>query len=313
MSDFTASSQQTTSAQGGSALGQFSDELAALVERVSASTVSLNGRPHRPGTATVVSSDLVVTADHSLERDDDLTVHTSDGRSVKATLVGRDPTSDLALLRVPELNGVPLPVATVTPRVGALAVAVPRSWQNRSTARLGIVSSVSGTIRYGRGVRLDNVIVPDISLARGLSGSPLVNAHGEMLGIVTTALVRGLPIAIPNDTVANVISTLREHGRVRRGYLGVALQTVRLTDRQRAVRDQGRGALIVGLSSGGPADAAGLLVGDIIVNAAEVRVSEIDDVQAALQGVPIGAALPIEILRGGALTKVDVTVGEPPQ
>jgi S1-C subfamily serine protease len=313
MSDFTASSQQTASAQAGSALAQFSDELAALVERVSASTVSLNGRPHRPGTATIVAPDLVITAEHSVERDDDLTVQTPDGRTLKATLVGRDPSSDLALLRVPDLNGAPLPVATVAPRVGTLAVAVPRSWQNRSTARLGIVSSASGSIRWGRGVRLDNVIVPDISLARGLSGSPLVNVHGELLGILTTALVRGLPIAIPNDTVTQVMATLREHGRVRRGYLGVALQTVRLTDRQRAIRDQARGALIVGLSSGGPADAAGLLVGDIIVRAADARVSEIDDVQGALHGIPIGAPLGIEVLRGGALTTVDVTVGEPPQ
>jgi S1-C subfamily serine protease len=318
MSDFTTPSQQTASQQTASgpgpasALGRFSDELVALVEQVSASTVSLNGRPHRPGTATVVDVDLVVTADHSVERDDDLTVQAPDGRSLKATLVGRDPASDLALLRVPELNGVGLPVATVPPRVGALALAVPRSWQGRSTARLGIVSSVSGSIRYGRGIRLDNVIVPDISLARGLSGSPLVNAQGEQLGIVTTALVRGLPIAIPNETVAQTIATLREHGRVRRGYLGVALQTVRLTDRQRAVRDQSRGALIVGLSGGGPADAAGLLVGDIIVAAASTKVSEIEDVQSALQRVPVGATLPIELLRGATLNMVDVVVGEPP-
>jgi S1-C subfamily serine protease len=296
-----------------SSLGQFSDELAALVERVSVSTVSLNGRPHRPGTATVVAPDLVVTADHTLERDDDLSVQTSDGRTLPATLVGRDPASDLALLRVENLNGTPLPTATAAPRVGALALAVTRSWQGRATARLGIVSSVSGTIRYGRGTRLDNVIVPDIGLARGLSGSPLVNAQGELLGIVTTALVRGLPIAIPADTVTQVIATLREHGRVRRGYLGVALQTVRLIDRQRAVRDQRNGALIVGLSGGGPADNAGLLVGDIIVGAAGTRVSEIDDVQNALHGAAIGATLAIEVLRGGALAAVDVIVGEPPQ
>lgn len=293
-------------------LVNFSDELATLVERVSASTVSLNGRPHRPGTATIVAPDLVVTADHTLERDDDLTVQTGDGRSLPATLVGRDPASDLALLRVDNLNGVPVSPASA-PRVGTLALAVPRSWQGRTTARLGIVSAVSGTIRYGRGTRLDNVIVPDIGLARGLSGSPLVNAQGELLGIVTTALVRGLPIAIPVDTVSQVIATLREHGRVRRGYLGVALQTVRLTDRQRAVRDQKRGALIVGLSGGGPADAAGLLVGDIIVRAADITVGEIDDVQSALQGATVGGTLAIEVLRGGALATIDVTVGEPPQ
>src|SRR5689334_20137230 len=149
MADFTSSQ-----------LGQFSDELTALVERVSASTVAFNGRPHRPGTATIVAPDLVVTADHSVERDDDLSVQTSDGRSLKATLVGRDPASDLALLRVEGLSGVPLAVASAAPRVGALAIAVARSWQGRHTARLGIVSSVSGSIRYGRGARLDDVIVP---------------------------------------------------------------------------------------------------------------------------------------------------------
>src|SRR5262249_45417588 len=145
-----------------SSLGRFSDELAALVEHVSASTVSINGRPHRPGTATIVASDLIVTADHTVERDDDLSVKTTDRRSLNATLVGRDPASDLALLRVENLNGVPLPPASAAPRVGALALAVPRSWQARKTARLGIVSGVSATIRYGRGSRLENIIVPDI-------------------------------------------------------------------------------------------------------------------------------------------------------
>jgi S1-C subfamily serine protease len=305
-------SDVTTSSQLGQ-LGQFSDELATLVERVSASTVSIHPRTMRPGTATIVAADLVVAADHSIERDDDLSVHTGDGRTLTATLVGRDPSTDLALLRVEGLNGTPLAPAAAAPRVGALAVAVTRSWQARTTARLGIVAGVNSSIRFGRGARLENVIVPDIGLARGLSGSPLVSAHGELLGILTTAIVRGVPIAIPTDTLTQVIGTLVEHGRVRRGYLGVALQTVRLTDRQRAVRDQKRGALIVGLSGGGPADAAGLLIGDIFVGAAGSRVGEIDDVQQALQSTAIGGTLAVEVLRGGTLVTVDVTVGEPPQ
>ncbi len=292
---------------------QFSDELTALVERVSGSTVAINGRPHRPGTATVVGADLVVTADHTLERDDDLHVQTNDGRTLSATLVGRDPASDLALLRVADLGGVALAVASSEAKVGALALAVTRTWQARTAARLGIVSGVSGTVRLGRGTRVENVIVPDIGITRGLSGSPLVNASGELLGIVTTGLLRGFPIAIPHATVAQVVATLREHGRVKRGYLGVALQTVRLNERQRAGRDQTRGALIVGLSSGGPADKAGLLVGDIIVSAGGTRVGDIDDLQGALQGVTVGATLALELIRGSALTPVDVVVGEPPQ
>jgi len=309
MSELTVSRSQHT----GSALAQFSDELTTLVERVSGATVSINGRPHRPGTATVVDADLIVTADHTLERDDDLSVQTNDGRKLSATIVGRDPASDLALLRVADLNGVALPAATAAARVGALALAVTRSWQGRAAARLGIVSGVSGTIRLGRGTRVENVIIPDIGVTRGLSGSPLVNANGELLGIVTTGLLRGFPIAIPHATVTQVIATLREHGRVRRGYLGVALQTVRLNERQRAGRDQSRGALIVGLSGGGPADKAGLLIGDIIVGAGSTRVGEIDDVQTALHGATIGAPLPLELIRGSSLTLVDVVVGEPPQ
>src|SRR5690349_12197714 len=215
-------------------LGQFSDELTSLVERVSVSTVSIDGRPHRPGTATIVAPDLVVTADHAVERDDDLSVQAADGRRLAATLVGRDPASDLALLRVADLNGTPLAAAVGTARVGSLALAVTRSWQGQTTARLGIIAGVSAAFRHGRGPRqLDNVIVPDIGLARGLSGSPLVNAQGELFGILTTALLRGWPIAIPVDTVSKVIGSLLEHGRVKRGYLGVALQTVKLTDRQR--------------------------------------------------------------------------------
>jgi S1-C subfamily serine protease len=311
MADLTS----TQSQRPGTALAQFSDELTALVERVSASTVSMNGRPHRPGTATVVAEDLVVTADHTLERDDDLQVQTNDGRTLNATIVGRDPASDLALLRVENLNGVPLPAAATDARVGALAIAVTRTWQSRTAARLGIVSGVSGNVRFGRraGARVENVIVPDIGLTRGLSGSPLVNANGELFGIVTTGLLRGFPIAIPHAALTQVVATLREHGRVRRGYLGVALQAVRLNERQRAGRDQKRGVLIVGLSANGPADSAGLLVGDIIVSAGGTQVDDIDDVQTALHSATVGASLPIELIRGSALTLVDVVVGEPPQ
>jgi len=298
----------------GSALARFSDELASLVEHVSLSTVSLNGRPHRPGTATVVAPDLVVTADHTVERDDDLSVQTSDGRTLSATLVGRDPASDLALLRVADLNGVAPSTATTAPRVGSLALAVTRSWQGRPTARLGIVSGVSGMIRYGRGSRLDSVILTDIGLSRGLSGSPLVNAQGELLGIVTTGLLRGVPIAIPHDTVTQVIATLREHGRMRRGYLGVALQTVRLNERQRAGRDQSRGALIVGPLQRRPGG-YGRPAGRRHHRQRRRHTCQRNRRRAGRVAERGGRHTPlrVEVLRGASLTTVDVLVGEPPQ
>jgi S1-C subfamily serine protease len=297
-----------------------SQDLAALVERAGRSTVLVGGGGFRPGTGTVVAPDLVLTAIHVVESDEGIVVRTGDDRAFDAVLVGRDPATGLALLRVENLDAPPITPASRTPRAGSLAAAVFRSWEGQLTARLAVVNAVAGPVRVGRGVRLAQVIRTDLGPARGLSGSPLVNADGEWLGLITAGLVRGVPLVIPHDVAAESIKaiTARGNGRARRGYLGVALHPVKLPERQRAAiggadrGDSDRGVIVVGFTPDSPADRAGLLVGDVIIAAAGQPVTEIDDLHSLLLASAVDAPLALDVLRGTTAVKLDVIVGDRP-
>jgi S1-C subfamily serine protease len=304
-----------------STLSRVSQELAALVERAGRSTVLVGGGSFRPGTGTVVAPDLVLTAMHVVESDEGIVVRTADNRALDAVLVGRDPATGLALLRVENLDAPPITPASAEPRAGSLAAAVFRSWEGQLTARLAVVNAVAGPVRVGRGVRLAQVIRTDIGPARGLSGSPLVTTDGEWLGLITAGLVRGVPLVIPHAVAAESIKAITARGgggRAHRGYLGVALHPVRLPERQRAAiagGDRGesdRGVIVVGFTPDSPADRAGLLLGDVIVAAGGQPVNEIDDLHSLLLSSAVDAPLPLDVLRGTTAVKLDVIVGDRP-
>lgn len=301
-----------------STLSKVSQELAALVERVGRSTVLVGGGSFRPGTGIVVSPDLVLTASHVAESDEGIVVRTAGDRAFDAVLVGRDPATGLALLRVENLDAPAIKPASAEPPAGSLAAAVFRSWEGQLTARLAVVNAVAGPVRVGRGVRLEQVIRTDLGPARGLSGSPLVTADGEWLGLITAGLVRGVPLVIPHTVAAESIKAITARGgKARRGYLGVALHPVRLPERQRAAiggdrGDSDRGVIVVGFTPDSPADRAGLLLGDVIVGAAGQPVNEIDDLHALLLSSTVDAALPLDVVRGTTAMKLDVIVGDRP-
>src|SRR5688572_1282214 len=308
MSDALRSTQSESST-----LSKVSQELAALVERAGRSTVLVGGGSFRPGTGTVVSPDLVLTASHVVESDEGIVVRTADNRAFDAVLVGRDPATGLALLRVENLDAPAIVPASAEPPAGSLAAAVFRSWEGQLTARLAVVNGVAGPVRVGRGVRLEQVIRTDLGPARGLSGSPLVTADGEWLGLITAGLVRGVPLVIPHDVAAESIKamTARGNGRTRRGYLGVALHPVRLPERQRAAisgadrGDSDRGVIVVGFTPDSPADRAGLLLGDVIVAAGGQPIAEIDDLHSLLLTSAVDAPLSLDVLRGTTTIKLD--------
>jgi S1-C subfamily serine protease len=289
-------------------LSVFSQQLADLVERASAFVVSVDGRPRRPSSGIVYGGDLVVTADHTIERDEDIRV-VAGGEPRAATLAGRDAASDIAVLRVAGLASAE-PPRSATLRTGMLAVSVARTRSGGVSAGLGIISAVGGPLRTGGGLVLPQVIRTDTAAAPGMSGGAIVDAGGRVIGMMTSALLRGLPVGIPSTQVWQIAAALASGKTMRRGYLGVSVQPVRLPERQGG---GARGLLVFGVQPGGAAEAAGVLVGDIIVGLKDHSVTDADSLQDALADVEPGLKVPLAVLRGGAREQVTVAVGERPR
>ena len=294
-------------------LAQLSEALADAVERGARSTVQVNGRNRVPASGVVWTADgAIVTTDHVLERDDEITVGLPDGSEVAATLAGRDPGSDLAVLRI-EASG--LVAAEQAPagetRVGQLVLALGRPSAGGPQASFGAVSAIGGAWRTFRGGRVDGYLRPDVTFYPGFSGGPLIDARGRVAGINSSQLRRGAGLTIPSAAVDEIATALLEQGRIRRGYLGVASQPVHLPEALAAKLDgQDSGLLIVSVEDGSPAGAAGLLLGDILVRIEGTRLDDHGELQAALGADRVGSATPLTVLRGGEVLEVSVTIGE---
>jgi S1-C subfamily serine protease len=289
-----------------------SNAMAEAVERAGAATLLIDARRRLPASGIAYSPDLVLTADHVVERDDDIRIALPNGDSVSARMAGRDPGSDLALLR---LEKEILTAAETTPekaRVGQFALALGRPSLEGIQASLGIISAIGGAVRTGRGGFLEQYIRTDAIPYPGFSGGPLVDASGKVIGLNTSGLTRGGSLTIPADLAWRVAGTLAEHGHVRRGFLGVRSQPVRISQAQQQAlgRSQSTGLLLVGVEQGSPAEEGGLLVGDILVKLNEKVIADPDELLTALVGSVVGKASSIEVLRGGTPTQLKVTIGE---
>ena len=303
----------STTGQTG-ALAGLSRDLAATVELVGRSVVAINARRRIPSSGVVWQPGVVVAASHTITRDDDITVTLASGRSTPATLAGRDPSTDLAVLRVEDAAVPPVERAGESDlQVGRLVLALGRPGPHL-TASLGIVSAVSGEWRTWQGGKIDRFIRLDLSIYDGFSGGALVEAGGRVLGINTSGLARALALAIPASTVERIAGQLLSTGSVQRGFLGLAVQPVQLPEQLgEQLKLTGRGGLvIVNLESGGPADRAGLLLGDIIIALEGEEISDPTDLLASLGPERVGKPAAIRIIRAGALVTVPVTVGERP-
>ena len=294
------------------ALTEFSNGLAAAVEKASNFTLLVDARRRYPASGIAHAADLVLTADHVVTRDEDLTVIGPDGKAMPATLAGRDPGSDLAVLRLAEKSLSPATLAAESPKVGALVLAVGRPSKGGMQASWGIVTAVGGPVRTGRGGLLEEYIHTETVSYPGFSGGPLVNTEGELLGLNTSGLAHGTALTIPVNTAWRIADALAKHGSVKRGYLGVRTQTVDIPDAGQTglKREQRHGLLVLWLEAGGPAEKAGLLVGDIVVGVGGQQVSDPDDLFAALNSESVGKRVPVEVLRGGKPEVVTITVAE---
>ena len=284
----------------------FSNELAAAVEHAGRATVGVNGRRRFGSTGVHWRSGLIVTADHTVEVDEDVTVTTPDGRTLAATVAGRDPGIDVAILRV-DAGDLPVAdIATEPARVGHIVLAVGRG----PRASWGVVSAI-GDGQRGRTERAD-LLNLDLTLYPGFSGGPLVDARGRVVGVTTSGPARHFQVAIPAATVSRVLDELGRRGRIPRAYLGVGTQSVRLSEtlRQRLGTDQRAAVVVVDVQPDSPASAAGLVIGDVIVALGGARIADPGDLRAALRPEQVGETVTVSIARGGEPRDVRLTVGE---
>jgi S1-C subfamily serine protease len=293
------------------ALTDFSNGLSAAVEKGGASTILVDARKRYPASGIAYANDLVLTADHVVTREDDIKVLLPDGKSMSATIAGRDPGSDLAVLRLAEKALTPAKTSDSI-KVGQLVLALGRPSSAGMQASWGIVTAISGPTRTFRGGLLDEYVQTETTPYPGFSGGPLVNTEGEVLGLNTSGLTRGSSLTIPVKVAWRIADALATHGTVKRGYLGLRTQPVDIPDAARSAlkREQSHGLLVLWLEESGPAATAGILVGDILVAVSGQAVGDADDLFAALSAETVGKSIAVEVLRGGRPETVAVTVGE---
>ncbi|MBD3881586.1 trypsin-like peptidase domain-containing protein [Phormidium tenue FACHB-886] len=299
----------------GASLLAISNEFTTAVEKAGQFTVAVNGRRRFSSSGVHWRSGIIVTADHAVKREEDLTVTLPDERTVAATLVGRDSGTDLAVLRLEEGD---LPTAeladTAALKVGQWVLAVARSADSGVAASMGVISALGGAWRTWHGGQIDQLIRPDLSLYPGFSGGALVTPQGQAIGINTSGY-RHMALTLPAATVNRMVDQLVNRGRIARGYLGVGMQPVQLPDSLKAslqLSNDG-GVIVVSVQAGSPADRAGILIGDILIALDEQPTADIAAVHRMLDPERVDSPLVAKLIRGGALTEVTVTVGERPQ
>ncbi len=295
-----------------SPLSTLSDAMADAVEKASPFTILVNARRRFPASGILYQPDLVLTADHVVERDEDITIVPASGDEISVTVAGRDPGSDLALLRLKNPLSIDAKPVEAEARIGQFVLALGRPSTEGIQASLGIVSAISGPARTWRGGMLERYLRTDAIPYPGFSGGPLINANGEILGLNTSGLTRGAALTIPVSVAWKIAENLREHGHVRRGYLGIRSQLVPIPPAQQKAlgREQSHGLLLVNIEENSPAEKSDLIVGDILVAIDGQPVYDPEDLSIRLSGAAIGKPMPMEVLRAGQPVTITVTIGE---
>jgi S1-C subfamily serine protease len=254
----------------------------------------------------------VLTAEHVVEKDEDISVVLADGSEIPAKVAGRDAGTDLAVLKLERAAGTVAEVTKSPARLGQLALALARPSRDGIEASLGTVSAIAGPVRTQRGGMLDKYIRTDSISYPGFSGGPLVAADGTILGLNTSGLSNGPAITIPADIAWSVAETLAKHGQIKRGYLGIRSQTVDVpgASQDALKRKQETALLVMSVEKDSPAARGGLIVGDILVAVAGNPVLHHDELFARLDGDVVGKSTPIEILRGGQPQTINIVIGE---
>lgn len=291
---------------------ELSEAAADAAERAGKSTVLVDARRKFPASGIAISADTILTADHVIERDEDIKVHLADGTELNARLAGRDPGSDLAVLKLSSASAIPAELSKTPARVGQFVLALGRPSSNGIESSFGTVNAIGGPVRTGRGGMLEKFIKTDVVSYPGFSGGPLVNGDGTIFGINTSGFGSGSAITIPADVAWKIAEALVKDGKIKRGYLGIRSQTVNIPAeaKKSLKREQETGLLIVGMEDESPAANAGMMVGDILVGVAGEVIEHHDELFTRLSGDVVGKSTTLDILRGGKLESIQVVVGE---
>jgi S1-C subfamily serine protease len=302
----------SSSAEMSSALLALSNNLADVVEQAGRSVVIVNGRSRMSSSGVHWRQGIIVTADETIKRSEDITITLPDGRTVPATLVGRDPSTDIAVLK---LQDIELPVAEIGEasllKVGHMVLAIGRSSESGLSASMGVVSALGGSWRSSYGGLIDQFVRLDLNLYPTIEGGSLVEATGRVVGI-TVSGPRRTVLSIPASTINRVVEQLLSKGHISRGYLGLGMQPVRLPETLKTTLNlpSVSGVIVINVESDGPADKSGMLIGDVLVAIDGTPVSDTGDIQAMLGSHSVGKTLNVQIVRGGTLVEVALTVGE---
>jgi S1-C subfamily serine protease len=294
-------------------LSAFSRALADLVEKAALGVVAVKAAPYRVVSGLILREDLVAVSNHTLRREDRVPIETIGGMQAVGTILGRDPTVDLAFLKV-ETNKLKALTAAdpASLSAGTLAAVVGLTIDAGPSASLGILGAVAGSRRTWRGGTLDHFFRLDVNLCPSQSGAAVVNAEGHLIGLATPALLRHSAVAVPLLTLNRIADELLQEGRIRHGYLGVGLHPVEVPA---SVRDKlgvtpEVGLILLSVEPNSAADKAGWLVGDILISLEGKPINDIDELQTALRGNTVGRSLKSSLLRGGQLIETQVTVLE---
>ena len=287
-----------------------SNQMADAVEGISSSLVLVNGRERQPASGVVYAADLVLTAAHVIERQEDITIYTHDRRTLPAVLAGRDSNSDLAVLRVADLGLAAATPSDETARVGQMVLATGFTNEEGLMASSGVVSALGGPLRTRGGILIERYIRTDAIPYPGFSGGALIDTHGDLLGILTTGLFNGVALAIPTLSARTIADTLTTQGHIKRGFLGISSQLVQVPVAQRGDSTQEYGLLIVKVDENSPAQKGGILLGDILVTLDGHAIKDSEDLQLLLSGERVGKTVQIDVIRGNTPRTLSVTIAE---
>jgi S1-C subfamily serine protease len=307
MESTTAGNRAATS------LNDISRSLVELVQAAGSGVVAVKAAPYRVVSGVIISDDLVAVAHHTLRREEKVPVKARDTPETLATVLGRDPSVDVAILKVEGMRAKPLQFAdTSSLAAGCLAAVIGMTVDVGATVSLGILGAVGGPRRTWRGGLLDQFLRLDVNLYPSQAGAAVVDDIGHLMGLATPGLLRHSAVAVPITTVNRVAQELVREGRIRRGYLGVGVQPVAIPENLRSKLGESAetGLMILSVERASAAEDAGLQLGDILMSLGGAPVGDIDELQAALRGDAVGRSVNALIVRGGEVVQKTITIRE---